>query len=454
MILSDNIENVFCIGIGGIGISALARYWKNAGKNVAGYDIQQTPLTQKLESEAIDIFYTDDINLIPPHFITTKTLVVRTPAVPDNLEVLKIWAKHNIKVLRRAEMLALIASKHQVYAVAGTHGKTTVTTMLSHLLNQRSEGVNSFMGGISRNYGTNILFASTNDMVIEADEYDRAFLNLTPQMAVITSIEADHLDIYQNIENIQLAFNHFTKLVKHEGIIILKKGITINTPHNIRTLTYHQSDADADYSAKNTKIANGCYCFDLATPQGLIEEIELGVPGNFNFENSIAASALALNAGLSTEMLRTGLKTFKGVERRFEQHTFGAETYIDDYAHHPAEIKACIESIRKMYPGRTITAIFQPHLYSRTRDFNDDFVKTLNLPDKTVVTDIYPAREKPIDGITGENLAMQLNKGIYVPFAQLTEYVETNRFDILVTMGAGSIGGKSLNFKQIIDKRT
>ncbi len=450
----DHIKNVFCVGIGGIGMSALARYWKHAGKNVAGYDIHETDLTRKLVSESIPVFYNDSPGKIPSEFLVGETLVVRTPAVPDDLEVLQIWEKYGKTVLRRSQMLALIASEHIVYAVAGTHGKTTITTMLGHLFNQRSQKINAFMGGISRNYGTNLLLSSkTLEMVVEADEYDRAFLKLNPNSAIITSIDADHLDIYENYENVILAFNQFADQVSAHGILIYKKGIMLLGKRDVDSFSYHVEDTNADFYAKNTSICNGCYCFDLVTPMGTFESLQLGVPGYYNLENAIAASALALEAGLSYDLLKTGLATFKGVERRFELHNKGTETYVDDYAHHPREIEACLMSLRRIFPGRHITAIFQPHLFSRTRDLHGEFVLAMEKADTAIVTDIYPAREQPIEGVTAHTLLSDLKNGQYLAFHDILDFVRSRTFDVLVTMGAGNIGDKALEIKNIIDNR-
>ncbi|HPW66413.1 MAG TPA: UDP-N-acetylmuramate--L-alanine ligase [Salinivirgaceae bacterium] len=450
---SNHIKNIFCIGIGGIGMSALARYWKHAGKNVAGYDLRETKLTRKLESEAIKVFYSDDTELIPSQFLTGETLVVRTPAVPDTLSVLKIWSDYGKTVMRRSQMLALIASNHKVYAVSGTHGKTSITTLLSHLLNQREQGVNAFMGGISRNYGTNILLSNSVEMVVEADEYDRAFLQLNPHAAIITSVEADHLDIYQNLENLKSAFNQFAEQVSQEGFIICKRGIALKPNKNTELLTYHAEDDTADIFANNIKIVDGCYQFDLVTPFGKFNSLQIGAPGYYNFENAVAASSFAIKVGLNEDLLRTGLLSFKGVERRFEMHNKSPEIYIDDYAHHPGEIDACIKSVRTIFPDRKITVIFQPHLYSRTRDLESEFITSLSSSDLTIITDIYPAREQPIEGITGQALASKVKNGKYVAFDDIISFVKNQRFDILVTMGAGSIGDKALQIKDILNDR-
>ena len=437
----DHIKNIFLVGIGGIGMSALARYWKHQGKCVGGYDVRETALTKRLVSESISVFYSDDTNLINPKFFTNETLVVRTPAVSDSLNVLKIWSQHQIQVLRRSQMLALIASNHTVFAISGTHGKTTITTLLGHLLNQRKQKVNAFMGGISSNYASNLLLSSeTDDMVVEADEYDRAFLQLHPSAAVITSIDSDHLDIYENLENIIAAFNQFARQINPDGLLIYKKGISITIPTYLKSYSYDVSDAESDIYTKNLKIIDGCYQFDMVTPTQTYCSLQLGVPGWYNLENAVAATAMAIHAGISIDELKMGLKSFRGVERRFELHLTKPVIYIDDYAHHPNEINACIDSIRKIYPGKSIMAIFQPHLFTRTRDFLDEFVSALAKADGVAITDIYPAREEPIEGINAHALISKIPNAQYVAFESMAEFASHQTMDILLTMGAGSIG--------------
>ncbi|MDD2564938.1 MAG: UDP-N-acetylmuramate--L-alanine ligase [Salinivirgaceae bacterium] len=448
----DHIENVFLIGIGGIGMSALARYWKHQGKCVAGYDIRETALTKKLVSESIPVFYSDDTNLIDPKFFTKKTLVVRTPAVSDYLNVLTIWNTYQIEVLRRSQMLALIASNHNVFAISGTHGKTTITTLLGHLLNQRTQKVNAFMGGIASNYASNLLLSSkTDDMVVEADEYDRAFLQLHPKAAVITSIDSDHLDIYGSFENIVTAFNQFARQINPNGLLIYKKGIAINIPANLKAYSYDVTDVEADIHTQNLEIIDGCYRFDLVTLNAIYPALQLGVPGWYNLENAVAASAMSIYAGITVEELKSGLKSFLGVERRFELHTTKPVIYIDDYAHHPNEINACIDSIRKIYPGKSILAIFQPHLYTRTRDFMEQFAMALAKADGIGITDIYPAREVPIEGINAQALIAKIPNAQYVDFESIASFAVTQDKDIILTMGAGSIGDKVAEIRKKLE---
>lgn len=450
----EHIKNVFLVGVGGIGMSALARYWKHQGKCVAGYDVRETILTKKLVEESIPVFYSDDTQLIDPKFFTNETIVVRTPAVSDHLNVLKIWSQHQIPVLRRSQMLALITSNHNVFAIAGTHGKTTITTLLGHLLNQRPQKVNAFMGGIAGNYSSNLLLsAETDDMVVEADEYDRAFLQLYPNAAIITSIDSDHLDIYRNFESIVTAFNQFVQQISPKGLLIYKKEIPINIPEGLRAYSYHACNSEAHIYAQNLEIIDGCYRFDLVTPQKIYSSLQLGIPGWYNLENAVASAAMALFTGMDINELRKGLATFKGVERRFQMLLNNQITYIDDYAHHPNEIEACIDSVRKIYPQRVITVIFQPHLFSRTRDFMDEFAIALNKADKVIVTDIYPARELPIEGINAHALVAKIPNAEYVEFENLVPFVGKQDFDILLTMGAGSIGDQALHIRKKLEER-
>lgn len=452
----QHIKNVFFAGIGGIGMSALARYLHSAGKNITGYDICETELTRELIAEGIQVFYNDNTALIPESFFKTPTLVVRTPAVPDNLEILTIWTQHNTPVVRRSQMLAQIAARHKIYAVAGTHGKTTITTLLSHLLNQRAEQTNSFMGGIAVNYGTNLLISSkSNDMVIEADEYDKAFMLLNPHAAIITSIDADHLDIYHTHENVVKAFNQFVEKIDKNGFLIHKRNLPVIVPTCLKTYTYDVENTGVDIYAKNIYTnSDRTFTFDLVTPNRIYENMHLGVLGYFNLENAVAASAMAIFAGVGENELRQGLSSFKGVKRRFEILNSKTETYIDDYAHHPNEIAACLKSIRGIYPQKHITVIFQPHLYSRTRDFFDEFVTALSKANTVIVTDIYAAREPDLGDINGQQLTLKIHNGIYIPKNEILKYITENKFELLVTMGAGNIGELASDIQTIINNRT
>ena len=450
----QQFKNIFLIGIGGIGMSAIARYFNHAGKSVAGYDLHKTDLTQQLEKELITVFYSDDVNLIPKNFLNKSTIVVKTPAVPDDLQTVKIWEQYQVPVLRRSQMLSAIAGEHKVYAVAGTHGKTTITTLLSHLLNQRDNGINSFMGGISANYRTNLLLSKdTNEMVVEADEYDKAFLLLRPYSAIVTSIDPDHLDIYSTHKNLISTFNKFINQIDREGILIYKKDLPLVLPKNLKAYSYCIEGNNADIYPKNIVLNDGFYTFDLIYNNQLFEKLRLGVSGLFNLENAVAASAMAIFAGLEYDELKDGLASFKGVERRFDVRYNEQEVYIDDYAHHPLEITACLKSIRQIFPEKHITTIFQPHLYSRTRDLFYDFVKALSKADTAIITDIYAAREIDLGDVSAQQMADSIPNGIYIPRDEILEYVEQNTMEILVTMGAGDIGDFAKSITQIIKDR-
>lgn len=447
-------RRVFLAGIGGIGMSALARYYLRRGCQVAGYDLRPTALTRALEAEGATVIHTDDPALIPAPMLAPGTLVVRTPAVADSLRVLAVWRRHGVEPLRRSQALAMATRGHHTLAVAGTHGKTTVTTLLAHLLNQRPGGVNAFMGGISRNYGTNVLASGdAREMVVEADEYDRAFLRLAPRWAAVTSIDADHLDIYSGLDDLRRAFAQFASQVDPAGLLLRRLDLPRFEGCPARQLTYHATDPAADHRARDVELAGGLYTFGLATPHGDIPGLRLGVPGLHNLENAVAASALALAAGLPADLLRRGLATFAGVERRFELRVNGPEAYVDDYAHHPAEIEACHASLRQAFPGRRVEAIFQPHLYSRTRDLEPEFARALSLFDHAVVTDIYPAREAPIEGVSGRRLAGLVPGAEYVPYGDIEAYARSRRFDVVATLGAGSIGELAPALQQTMEGR-
>jgi UDP-N-acetylmuramate--alanine ligase len=457
---------VYLIGIGGIGMSALARYYKHSGCFVAGYDRTKSTLTQELENEDIFIHYADDISLIPKNCKNAEnTLIIYTPAVPKEHSELNYFLSNHFNVVKRSKALGLIANDKHTFAVAGTHGKTTVSTLLVHILTLASYGCNAFLGGISKNYNSNLLLSDSEDLVVEADEFDRSFLQLFPNAAVVTATDADHLDIYGNIDEMRNAFAKFVSQIKRDGILIIKKGIEIELPKNnekIRIYTYSLDDP-CDFYASNIRLCDdGCYSFDIHLPYKIILDCKLGVPGLINVENAIAATALAWTSGIDEQKLKTALVSFAGVKRRMDvQINTPKLTYIDDYAHHPEELRATIESIKNMFAGRKITAIFQPHLYTRTRDFADDFAKSLSLADELILLDIYPARELPIDGITSKIIfdSVQCNKKILCRKDELLNIVSSKEFDILVTLGAGDIDlfvdpitkilNKKLNLKNI-----
>lgn len=440
-----NIKNIYFLGIGGIGMSALARYSKISGKNVAGYDLTETVLTHQLTEEGINIHYIEDINQFPITFNNSDTLIVRTPAVPDNHSEFIFLQKNNYQIVKRSELLGFLTSNRKCIAVSGTHGKTSVTTMLTLLLKESGIDTGAFLGGISRNFNSNLVLPENPDslVVTEADEYDRSFLQLFPSVAVITSIDADHLDIYGDYKSVFEAFHQFISNVPDEGTVLYKKGIGVDTTRfvNKRFFTYSTKEK-ADFYTRNIEILNGAYQFDIVTPDTIIKEVRFNYPGRVNVENILAASSAALLAGADPERIKEAASKYQGVQRRFDIcFRSNSKLYIDDYAHHPEEIRATIESVKELYPGKKILGVFQPHLYSRTKDFVDEFAGSLDLLDEVILMDIYPAREIPIPGVTSEIIAEKMkikNKGV-VKAENLISALKEREFDILITMGAGNI---------------
>ncbi len=440
----QNRKNIYFLGIGGIGMSALARYFKAKGYRVAGYDRTESGLTRQLQKEGMDIHYEDNTNLIPEDYRNPeKTLVVFTPAVPSSLGELLYFSQNGFPVLKRSQVLGEITRSQRAICIAGTHGKTTTSTMTAHLLHHSHVDCNAFLGGISKNFKQNLHLSCKSDLVvIEADEYDRSFLTLSPYMAAITSVDADHLDIYGNEEEYRAGFEEFTSLIRPGGVLLLKKGVSFNPriQKGVRLFTY--AIEDADYHARNIRVQNGDIIFDLVTPTEVIKDIKLGVPVKINIENGIVAMALALLNGVTPDEIREAMATFAGVKRRFDFHIKQDNlVFVDDYAHHPQELKACIDSLRMLYKDKKICGIFQPHLYSRTRDFADDFARNLSLLDELILLDIYPAREKPIEGVTSQMLLdkVTIDKKRICSKAELEEYIRANDFDVLATIGAGDI---------------
>lgn len=434
------MKNVYLIGIGGIGMSALARYYKFKGFNVAGYDRTPSELTHQLESEGISVHYEDRPDLLPAD--RDETLVVYTPAIPADLEELVKAREDGYVLLKRSRTLGEIARGQRCLAVAGTHGKTTTSTLTAHILTQSGEGCSAFLGGISRNYGTNLLMSATETVVAEADEFDRSFLQLYPEIAVITAVDPDHLDIYGDYAHVVEAFKAFAGQVS--GTLIAKKGTPIGPEDTkARFLTYHYTDAGADFYAESPKPdAYGCFHYDLHYPGGVIRDIRVGVPGWVNAENSVAAAAIALTYGIAPEAVKAAIGTFEGVKRRLEVHLNAPGlAYLDDYAHHPAELTSAISSIRDIFPGRKLTAIFQPHLYTRTRDFAEEFAEALSAVDKLILLDIYPAREEPIPGVTSEMIFKDVTapEKVLLRKEELMDYLSEEKLDVLVTFGAGNI---------------
>lgn len=446
------MKNVYFIGIGGIGMSAIARYYRHAGYNVSGYDKTPSKLTKALEEEGIAIHYTDDAAFLPAS--VEQTLVIYTPAVPKEMGELVYAQQKGYRLIKRSRALGEIAAQQHCLAVAGTHGKTTTSTLLAHLYTHSGAGCSAFLGGISKNYHTNLLLSKNPVLVAEADEFDRSFLQLYPDIAAITSTDADHLDIYSNLETIREAFAEFASQIKQDGALVLKKGVVLNTD-NIKAKIYTYSFKEqADFYPTNVELQEGGYFkFDLnypalttlggsKIPAGAILECTVGVPGWINVENGIAACAMALLGGLQPQKIKAGLAAFSGVERRFDIHINTPKlAYIDDYAHHPKEISSAISSIRNIFPGRKLCGIFQPHLYTRTRDFADEFAQSLSHLDQLILLDIYPARELPIEGVTSKIIFDKVTapKKIQLPKEEVLDYLKNNETDILITFGAGDI---------------
>ena len=441
----DQVHRVYFIGIGGIGMSAIARYFISQKKSVAGYDRSETSLTLELEEEGIPVHYADDVALIPDDFKEgNQTLVVVTPAVPADHTELEWFAKHDFDIKKRAEVLGLISLTKDVIGIAGTHGKTTTSAMVSHLLTHSGQGCNAFLGGISVNYHTNFLRSDqSNWVVVEADEYDRSFLQLHPKASIVTSMDADHLDIYETFVEYCKAFYQYISQIQPGGFLVIKKGLE-PWPHpaGIKIFTYSLY-GDSDFYAKNISVFEGHYQFDVASPFGIIEKIDLGTPGLLNVENAVAAIAMASILNIRSEAIHKAMESFRGVKRRFEYQIFTEKLkYIDDYGHHPEELRFTIESVKELFPGKKITGIFQPHLYSRTRDFADDFARSLNMLDEVILLEIYPARENPIPGVTSEALLDKITivrKHFCLKVNLIALLASMPLPEILITMGAGDI---------------
>ena len=434
-------DNYYFIGIGGIGMSAIARYFNHAGHNVSGYDKTPSPLTAQLESEGIAIHYEDRPDLIPKD--VENTFIIYTPAVPSDLGEMQAALGGGYAICKRSRALGEIARGQECLAVSGTHGKTTTSTLLAHILTDSGEGCNAFLGGISKNYGTNLLLSENKVLVAEADEFDRSFLQLYPEIAVITATDADHLDIYADRAHVLEAFGEFASQVDPEGALIIKKGVEVPL-EGVGAMVYRYSyDSPCDFYAADIKpLEGGYFDFTLVHPGGGIPHCKVGVPGWVNVENAVAASAIALLHGVEPDAIRKALESFSGVKRRFDIHVNTPKcAYIDDYAHHPNEIRAAIGSIRNIFPGRRICGIFQPHLYTRTRDFADDFADALGGLDELIMLPIYPARELPIEGVCSEMILdkVKCSDKVLVQKDKLMETLRSRNIDCLVTFGAGDI---------------
>jgi UDP-N-acetylmuramate--alanine ligase len=445
MLKFDDIKQVYFLGIGGIGMSALARYFASQGIVVSGYDRTATALTKALEDEGIQVHYTDDPSLLPANLHISDSLIVYTPAVPNNHKELNDLKLRGFVIHKRAEVLGIICNSRRTIAVAGTHGKTSVSTMTAHILRTSNHGCSAFLGGISKNYGTNLLLDSQNSnwIVAEADEFDRSFLHLEPELAVITSMDADHLDIYGTHQQVIESFRMFAAKIKEGGFLVKKKGLSVGDSSSDKFTTYTYSITEtADFYATAIELKEGFYQFDLVTPETTIKGLVLNYPGLLNVENAVAASSMAILCGVDPIDIRKALGDYSGVSRRFDIHLKNEKfVLIDDYAHHPEELRATIQSVRDIYKDRVITGVFQPHLFSRTQDFAADFARSLDLLDEIVLLDIYPARELPIEGVSSELIFDQIentNKKLCLK-GELTALAKTFKPGIIIMMGAGDI---------------
>ena len=458
-------DRIYFVGIGGIGMSALARYFRHEGWQVAGYDRTPSPLTAELEKEGIAVHYEDSAAAIPEAFReVSRTRVVYTPAVPHDHAELNWFLGRGFEVLKRSRMLGLLGEGKNVMAVAGTHGKTTTTTMVAHFNAVAAGEGSAFLGGISKNFDSNLVLGAGRRMAVEADEFDRSFLQLHPKEAVVTSVDPDHLDIYGTYEAVREAFSQFAAQIRPEGTLILKKGIDLPLDRkDIRQYTYHVNDTDADFRAENLSVdEGGYYTFDLVFPDRRVAGCRLGIPGLVNVENCVAAAALVWCEGFrSDEALREAIATFRGVRRRFDfwvndSRRPAGTIYMDDYAHHPAELRAMLTSVRKMFPRRELTVAFQPHLYTRTRDFAPEFAEVLSLADRVLLLPIYPAREEPIPGVTSE----MIFEGVTAPYKKLIpkerlmdEVEALPAGGVLVTAGAGDIDRFCASVAEIVRRK-
>lgn len=437
-----NIKSVYLVGVGGIGMSALARYFNAKDFSVAGYDKVESTLTKNLVNEGISVNYDDNIECIANEYRDNlNTLVIYTPAIPEDNRQLNYFKNNNFMLVKRAQVLGMIAKEYKLIGAAGTHGKTTVSTMIAHLMKNSHLDCCAFLGGVSKNFNSNLVLEEDSEWsVMEADEFDRSFLQLFPDVAVLTAMDADHLDIYGTEEELRKTFLKYIHQIKKGGKLVYKLGLDIEVS-DIDKFSYSIEDKSADFYLDNIRIVDSAFEYDLVTPYRRISDLRLNYPGRVNLENSVAASAVATLCGVTDNELKEALASFQGVLRRFDLRYKSKEVmYIDDYAHHPDELRAVITSVRELYPNKKIAAVFQPHLYTRTRDFAKGFIESLNLLDELILLEIYPAREKPIEGV---NSQMLLN-GINIPASisskeELLDRIDDMEFDILLTLGAGDI---------------
>ena len=444
----STFKYIYFLGIGGIGMSALARWFGVNGYTVAGYDKTPTALTDALQAEGMVVHFTDDIEMIPITFRENpaETLVIYTPAVPKNHTEYIYFTEHNFTLQKRSQVLGLLAGQMTTIGVAGTHGKTTTSSMVAHILRDSGMNCAAFLGGITNNYGTNFLLNEPADdlksvvCVVEADEFDRSFLTLFPKYAIVTSTDADHLDIYGAHDAVLESFGKYVGQIEDDGVLFMKEGLSLTDKTNAEVRPY--SLQSGQYHSQNLRIEEATFVFDLVHPQGVIADIAMLIPGFHNVENAVAAGAVALEVGVAPEAIRSALNTYRGVRRRFEYVLKTDEAvFIDDYAHHPAEVQAFLSSVKALYPDRELTAVFQPHLFTRTRDFADGFAESLSLADSVILLDIYPARELPIEGVTSDLIfrGIQSKSKQKCTKAELPGVVREMKPSLLVTIGAGDI---------------
>ena len=454
-----DIKAVYFVGAGGIGMSALVRYFLKKGMVVAGYDKTPTPLTRQLEDEGALIHYEENVDAIPRSCRNSaQTLVVYTPAVPADHKELVFFRENGFEIQKRAQVLGTLTRTHRGLCVAGTHGKTTTSTMCAHIMHQSSMDCNAFLGGISKNYGTNYILSDRSDfVVIEADEFDRSFHWLRPWMSVITSTDPDHLDIYGTKEAYLESFRHYTTLIQSGGALIIHRGLEMQPDVQEGVRIYDYSLNEGDFHAENIRIDNGEIVFDFVSPIENVTGVQLGQPVPINIDNGIAAMAMAQLNGCSAEELRYGMRTYHGVDRRFDFKLRNDRiVFLSDYAHHPKEIYQSARSMRELYRNRRITAIFQPHLYTRTRDFYRDFADSLSLLDQVVLTEIYPAREQPIEGVTSKLIYDNLKPGVdklIIRKDDVLDFVRNNDFDVLIVLGAGDLDAQVPEMESILKQK-
>lgn len=454
-----DIKAVYFVGAGGIGMSAIARYFIHCGLVVAGYDRTPSDLTRQLEKEGMVIHYEENVDEIPQACRDREScLVVYTPAIPATHKELTFFREHQFEIKKRSQVLGLLTDHHKGLCVAGTHGKTTTSAMCAHIMHQSSIDCNAFLGGISKNYGTNYLLSTQSDyVVIEADEFDRSFHWLHPWMTVITATDPDHLDIYGTKEAYLESFRHYTELIKKGGALILHTGLEMKPNVQEGVKTYSYSRDEGDFHAENVRIERGEITFDFVSPIENVKDVRLGQPIPINIENGVAAMAMAQLAGCSASELRYGMETYRGVDRRFDfKIRTGKMVFLSDYAHHPKEIYQSAKSLRELYHDRKITAIFQPHLYTRTRDFYKEFADALSQLDEVVLTEIYPAREEPIPGVTSELIYDNLKPGVkkqMIKKADVLSFVRSHDFDVLVVLGAGDLDNMVPQITRIIEEK-